>query len=339
MASSITAIPDPSPQSQLEDVEKSESPLALSKSGPSSTPQGPPDSMTMTTTTTTTPLSAPVPESDTNNATDTTTMPSPDPDPAITTAMDPSHLPATIDPTESTEPTEHSEPSGASTTIGENAPTSLISQPPETTASQLAPPTATTTTTTTTNTTATTTANNEPLQQQTQSTAHSACQTEEPKPCDPAIGPSSDAPSPTGKEAEDSGMVLDINLLLITGARHPFKIDGKYLRKRQVDVPDSNPYAMSVYTLKELIWREWRSEWEPRPSSPSSIRLISFGKLLEDKAPLSDLRLNHTAPNVLHMTLKPQEVVDEEDAKAARSTSGRERDSGDHSPRCRCVIL
>lgn len=67
----------------------------------------------------------------------------------------------------------------------------------------------------------------------------------------------------TGKELEDPGMVLNIDLLLITGARHPFKIDAKYLRKRQVDVPDFNPYAMSVYTLKELIWREWRSGMSP----------------------------------------------------------------------------
>ncbi|OJD19368.1 hypothetical protein AJ78_00638 [Emergomyces pasteurianus Ep9510] len=318
---STNSIPvrDPSFQTQPEDVEKSESRLVPSKSDPSSTPQDPPDSMPMTAMTA--PLPAPARESGTNNSPDTTAMSSPDP--VTTTVIDPSHPPATIEPTA---PTEHSEPSGASTTIGENTPASLISPPPDTTTSQSAPPAIVTTSI-------------EPLQQTTQSTAHSTCETEESRPCDPAIGPSSDLPSPTAKEAEDSGMVLDINLLLITGARHPFKIDGKYLRKRQVDVPDSNPYAMSVYTLKELIWREWRSEWEPRPSSPSSIRLISFGKLLEDKAPLSDLRLNHTAPNVLHMTLKPQEVVDDEDAKAARSSSGRERDSGDHSPRCRCVIL
>lgn len=31
------------------------------------------------------------------------------------------------------------------------------------------------------------------------------------------------------------------------------------------------------------------TEWEPRPSSPSSIRLISFGKMLDDKAPLSGM--------------------------------------------------
>lgn len=62
-----------------------------------------------------------------------------------------------------------------------------------------------------------------------------------------------------GKEVEDVGPSLAITLLLITGARHPFTIDGKYLRKRSVNVENYDPYAMSVYTLKELIWREWRS--------------------------------------------------------------------------------
>ncbi|KKZ62058.1 hypothetical protein EMCG_03520 [[Emmonsia] crescens] len=313
MASSTVApVRDPSFQSQPEDVEKRECPLVPSKSDPSSIPQDSSNSMAATTAN---PPSAPALES--NNMSSS--------HPAITAVMDPSHPPTTI------EPTEPSDPPGTSTTIDVNTPASLTSQTHDATASQPAP----TATTTTTNAAA----DMQSLQEQTQATAHSISETEESKQYDPAIGPSSDIPSPMGKEAEDSGMVLDISLLLITGARHPFKIDGKYLRKRQVDVPDCNPYAMSVYTLKELIWREWRSEWEPRPSSPSSIRLISFGKLLEDKAPLSDLRLNHTASNVLHMTLKPQEVVDEEDAKAARPSSGRERDGGDHSPRCRCVIL
>lgn len=61
------------------------------------------------------------------------------------------------------------------------------------------------------------------------------------------------------KEVEDDGPSLAITLLLTTGARHPFTIDGKYLRKRSVNVENYDPYAMSVYTLKELIWREWRS--------------------------------------------------------------------------------
>ena len=74
----------------------------------------------------------------------------------------------------------------------------------------------------------------------------------------PAIGPSSDKPTPTSKESEIWGPVLMITLLLTNGARHPYKIDGKYLKKRNVSVDDNNPINMSTYTLKELIWREWR---------------------------------------------------------------------------------
>lgn len=129
----------------------------------------------------------------------------------------------------------------------------------------------------------------------------------------PAIGPASDKPTPMPKEQAGMGPSLMITLLLNTGARHPYRIDEKYLKKRNVSVPGNDPVNMSVYTLKELIWRDWREgnslellycsalrpsrcvgwdlwltngslEWEARPSSPSSIRLIHFGKLLDDKA-------------------------------------------------------
>ncbi|KAL2833148.1 ubiquitin-related domain-containing protein [Aspergillus pseudoustus] len=140
------------------------------------------------------------------------------------------------------------------------------------------------------------------------------------------------------KEPEESGPSLTIVLLLITGTRHPFKIDADYLRKRDVSVENNDPFAMSVYTLKELIWRAWQEDWEPRPSSPSSIRLISFGKLLDDKSPLSDSKFSQDAPNVVHMTVKPQEIVDEEDAKGTKTQYSRDREASERSPRCRCVI-
>ncbi|KAJ5629876.1 hypothetical protein N7528_003533 [Penicillium herquei] len=154
-----------------------------------------------------------------------------------------------------------------------------------------------------------------------------------------AEGPLEQSDDVEGKELEDAGPSLDITLLLTTGSRHPFTIDAKYLRKRSVNVENHDPFAMSVYTLKELIWREWRSDWESRPSSPSSIRLISFGKLLDDKSPLSESKFNHDAPNVVHMTVKPQEIVDEEDAKGTKAPYGRERENSERSPGCRCVIL
>lgn len=74
----------------------------------------------------------------------------------------------------------------------------------------------------------------------------------------PAIGPSSDQPTPMPKETDLIGPTLVLTLLLPTGARHPYRMDEKYLKKRNVHVANNNPIHMSVYTLKELIWREWR---------------------------------------------------------------------------------
>jgi len=111
-----------------------------------------------------------------------------------------------------------------------------------------------------------------------------------------------------------------------------------------VDVPGvtesgkKDPFSISVYTLKELILREWREEWEAQPSSPSSIRLIHFGRLLDDKTPLKECRFNADTPNVVHMTVRPQEVVDDEEASKSKALRG-ERDGTESTPGCRCVIL
>ena len=52
-----------------------------------------------------------------------------------------------------------------------------------------------------------------------------------------------------------------------------------------------------------------------------------------------DSKFNHDAPNVVHMTVKPQEMIDEEDAKKPKPHYGRDSDSNARSPGCRCVIL
>ncbi|RMZ87862.1 hypothetical protein DV736_g4920, partial [Chaetothyriales sp. CBS 134916] len=156
-----------------------------------------------------------------------------------------------------------------------------------------------------------------------------------------AIGPSTDSPMvPLKDDPIAKGPTLVITLLLTSGARHPFKLDGKYLQKRNVEVEENNPYNLSVYKLKELILREWREEWESKPASPSSIRLISFGKLLDDKAALKDARLSDDSANVLHMTIKPQDFVEEDDGgRAAKASFASASHAEQRSPGCRCVIL
>ena len=125
----------------------------------------------------------------------------------------------------------------------------------------------------------------------------SASPTDKQQPADPdsISRASSSSPNTSGNNTEAAAPVCNITLLLPTGARHPYKIDEKYLSKRGVEIPETvtvgetnqpDPFSISVYKLKELILREWREEWEGKPASPTSIRLIHFGKLLDDKESL-----------------------------------------------------
>ncbi|KAI5285869.1 hypothetical protein KEM52_002245, partial [Ascosphaera acerosa] len=85
-------------------------------------------------------------------------------------------------------------------------------------------------------------------------------------------GASADSSAAAGDEGDrdgdgDAGPSLTITLLLTNGARHPFEISARYLRRRKMNVQGFNPFNMSVYTLKELILKEWRSGGFPSPFS------------------------------------------------------------------------
>ncbi|KAH6660770.1 hypothetical protein BKA67DRAFT_530857 [Truncatella angustata] len=151
-----------------------------------------------------------------------------------------------------------------------------------------------------------------------------------------AIGPadSSQEPSVPGE--------LTVDILIIiptTGNRHPFRINEKYLTKRNVNVTGvtedgkMDPFSITVYTLKELVLREWRKEWETPPREPTSIRLIKMGKMLDDKATLSQYDFSPSVTSIIHMTVKPQEIVDEEEANK------RLKEPGSQSGRSGCCVI
>ncbi|KAI1431713.1 ubiquitin-related domain-containing protein [Xylaria sp. CBS 124048] len=173
-------------------------------------------------------------------------------------------------------------------------------------------------------------------------------------PSDPPIAESSssaqpDAPAspeveeltidPVDPQASGGAPAVSIMLQLTNGVRHPFRIDEKYLSKRNVTVTgktedgSTDPASITVYTLKELILRDWRKEWEEPPREPSSIRLIHFGKLLEDRNQLSHYHFSTTTKNWVHMTIKPQDLLDEEEA------AKKVKDSSSHHGRSGCCVI
>ncbi|KAI6811406.1 hypothetical protein KC332_g12047 [Hortaea werneckii] len=182
-----------------------------------------------------------------------------------------------------------------------------------------------------------------------------------------ALGPATETPITSPPTNTSTGPVLLITLMLTTGQRHPYKIDEKYLANRNTTTTktgeDFDPLSLSGYKLKELIWTDWRNEWEPRPAAPGSIRLIIYGKMVEDKKSLSDYNFNLATNNILHMTVKPADFGDDDDAAGsakqntkssglvgrrhrrrqqqgdAAATGGDEGEDGGGGAGCRCVVL
>ncbi|EHL03263.1 hypothetical protein M7I_0478 [Glarea lozoyensis 74030] len=52
---------------------------------------------------------------------------------------------------------------------------------------------------------------------------------------------------------------------------------------------------------------------------------------------ISQCRLNADSANVVHMTVRPQDIVDEEDASKGKGM-GRDRGDGESNAGCRCVV-
>lgn len=163
----------------------------------------------------------------------------------------------------------------------------------------------------------------------------------------------------TSAPTKPANPTLSIALLLPTGTRHSFRITESYLTKRSISIPGTtdegkgDPYSISVYQLKELILREWRGEWTPkgrdgegrgsadddgRPTSPGAIRLIFFGRLLEDGVCVGDCRFNQHGTNVVHMAIRPNDIVEEEETERKRNERSM-RDDQEDTPGCRCVLM
>ncbi|KAI9715005.1 MAG: hypothetical protein M1828_001112 [Chrysothrix sp. TS-e1954] len=74
----------------------------------------------------------------------------------------------------------------------------------------------------------------------------------------PAIALAPETPIVSVNPSE--GSVVLVTLMLTTGSRYSFRIDPKYLKRRNIGAQDEDkdPWEISVYTMKELLWRDWR---------------------------------------------------------------------------------
>ncbi|KAF2433879.1 hypothetical protein EJ08DRAFT_582832 [Tothia fuscella] len=144
--------------------------------------------------------------------------------------------------------------------------------------------------------------------------------------------------SPIAATTTNEGSRVDIVLLLSNGNRHLYPIDARYLGTRNVNVADGDPFNLTVYEVKELILRDWRDDWEAKPSSPSYIRLIFMGSMLSDNEHLRETRLSKTAQNIIHMTIKPAETVEEDGDNPKTGKVPSRRDTQSANSRC-CIVM
>ncbi|KAF3936036.1 hypothetical protein ABW20_dc0100144 [Dactylellina cionopaga] len=114
---------------------------------------------------------------------------------------------------------------------------------------------------------------------------HSNAITSHPKPITTA------AAAPT---EEDTGPGIVITLLILSGARSTFTLNPGYMKRHNVSHADA--MQMTVYNLKECVWRDWKEEElnTKQPGSPHLIRLILLGRLLEDKMLLKGMTRKNT---------------------------------------------
>lgn len=54
---------------------------------------------------------------------------------------------------------------------------------------------------------------------------------------------------------------------------------------------------------------------------------------------LVDLKFNAASTNVVHMSIKPQDFIEDEDSKGAKASRNQSRDGEGRSPGCRCIIM
>ncbi|CAN6675068.1 hypothetical protein TRVA0_083S00210 [Trichomonascus vanleenenianus] len=127
---------------------------------------------------------------------------------------------------------------------------------------------------------------------------------------------------------EDSASGVEVTLMLISGQRNKFTIPP------QDEKTQSN---ITIEHFRNALFQSWKDAWGNSPSTPANIRLIHFGKVLEDAQTLEECGITSPHPTVVHVSVKPQSFeLDRSKSNSSKSKS-RRRSDDDRGSRC-CII-
>ncbi|EIW71022.1 hypothetical protein TREMEDRAFT_28173 [Tremella mesenterica DSM 1558] len=101
---------------------------------------------------------------------------------------------------------------------------------------------------------------------------------------------------------QPSKPMIHLRVLIISGQSHLFTFEPTF----------------TVGRVKELIWSMWPSEWvsPAQPPSPSFMRILFAGRILEDDSTLISnnlpATLSPTPPTVIHLSVRSFSIRNED---------------------------
>ena len=107
------------------------------------------------------------------------------------------------------------------------------------------------------------------------------------------------------EKENESTQSISITLLHISGEKVTVSVDDAFMGKHSQIITSSSSF--SVYQFKHCILADWNEKWGPAPPSPSYIRLIFLGKVLDDSNDFESYKFSRSSKNILHLSVKPIE--------------------------------
>ncbi|KAK8847564.1 hypothetical protein IAR55_005423 [Kwoniella newhampshirensis] len=153
-----------------------------------------------------------------------------------------------------------------------------------------------------------------------------------PAPASTAVERSS--PRPVAESVTPVIPKVHLRALVISGQSHVYSFEPE----------------ITVGRMKELIWSTWPSEWTDtaQPSSPSLMRILHAGRILQDDSTLMSNNLpasiQPSTPTVVHISIRSFSLKGDDEPKKpgllhrTASTSRSHRNDEEVSG-CRCVIM